>query len=99
MRILVLEPAARDKRAGLDQRIYDGSVSVADFAIVGEIGLSGELRAVGQLQARLNEAAKLGFKRVVVPKLRRKIEGVPPALKVIEVRNVAEALSVALPRE
>ncbi len=71
----------------------------ADLAIVGEIGLSGELRAVGQLPARLNEAAKLGFKRVVMPKARRKIDSIPPTLKVIEVRNVAEALAVVLPRE
>jgi DNA repair protein RadA/Sms len=71
----------------------------ADLAIVGEIGLSGELRAVGQLPARLNEAAKLGFKRVLMPKARRGVENVPPNLKVIEVRNVAEALGVVLPRE
>jgi len=71
----------------------------ADLAIVGEIGLSGELRAVGQLPARLNEAAKLGFKRVVMPKARRQLDGIPSTLKVIEVRNVAEALGVVLPRE
>ena len=71
----------------------------ADMAIVGEIGLSGELRVVGQLSARLNEAAKLGFKRILVPKLRRKLEDVAPNLKVIEARNVAEALGVALPRD
>lgn len=70
----------------------------ADLAIVGEIGLSGELRAVGQLSARLNEAAKLGFKRVLIPKLRRKLEDVSPNLKLIEARNVAEALSFAVPK-
>ena len=43
----------------------------ADLAIVGEIGLSGELRAVSQLSMRLNEAAKLGFKRILVPRTRR----------------------------
>ena len=71
----------------------------ADLAIVGEIGLSGELRAVGQLPARLNEAAKLGFKRVLMPKSRRPIENLRQHLKVIEVRNVAEALAIVLPRE
>lgn len=40
----------------------------ADMAFIGEIGLSGELRAVPQMDARLREASKLGFKRVVVPK-------------------------------
>jgi DNA repair protein RadA/Sms len=39
-----------------------------DLAIVGEIGLNGELRRVAHLERRLAEAAKLGFKRVLVPK-------------------------------
>ena len=39
----------------------------ADLALVGEVGLSGELRSVGQLPRRLNEAAKLGFTRVLDP--------------------------------
>ena len=71
----------------------------ADLAIVGEVGLSGELRAVGQLPARLNEAAKMGFRRALVPRLRKKIDGLPSSLKVIEARNLAEALGVAVPRE
>jgi DNA repair protein RadA/Sms len=71
----------------------------ADVALIGEVGLSGEVRAVSQLSTRLNEAAKLGFKRVVVPKMRRKIEDVPNGLKLVEVRNVGEALAVAVPRK
>ena len=39
--------------------------------IFGEIGLSGEVRAVGQLDARLKEAAKLGFSRALCPRRRR----------------------------
>ena len=51
----------------------------ADLALVGEIGLSGELRSVGQLPRRLNEAAKLGFTRVLVPKtVARKLDRLPP---------------------
>ena len=38
-------------------------------AAVGEVGLSGELRAASQLERRLNEAARLGFKRCIVPKV------------------------------
>ena len=44
----------------------------ADMAFVGEIGLSGELRAVSQLDTRLKEAVKLGFKRCVVPRPTKK---------------------------
>ena len=39
----------------------------ADLVVVGEIGLSGEVRPVGQMDARLKEAAKLGFARALVP--------------------------------
>ena len=37
-------------------------------AYIGEVGLSGELRPVSQMQERVNEAEKLGFERIVVPK-------------------------------
>lgn len=40
-----------------------------EMVLVGEIGLSGELRSVSQLERRLNEAAKLGFARGIVPHL------------------------------
>jgi len=68
----------------------------ADLAMVGEVGLSGELRSVGQLEARLNEATKLGFKRCLVP---RSIRHEPPTrdgLEVIGARSVQEAVQLAL---
>lgn len=68
----------------------------ADLALVGEVGLSGELRSVGRLEARLNEAIKLGFKRCIVP---RSIRYEPPArdgLAVIGARSVREAVQIAL---
>jgi DNA repair protein RadA/Sms len=40
----------------------------ADLVVAGEVGLSGELRSVGQLEQRLREAAKLGFTRALVPR-------------------------------
>ncbi|MBZ0279203.1 MAG: DNA repair protein RadA [Anaerolineae bacterium] len=84
--------------AAMASSYYDKPVP-ADLAIVGEVGLSGEIRAVGQLTARLHEAAKLGFKRVLIPKTRRVLDGLPPSLKLIEARNVAEALAVIMPKE
>jgi DNA repair protein RadA/Sms len=70
----------------------------ADMAFVGEIGLSGELRAVSQLSARLNEASKLGFKRVLIPKSLRRSNGdpLPDGIQSIPVRSLDEALDVAL---
>jgi DNA repair protein RadA/Sms len=95
----VSEPASDLAMAIAMASSYFDKAVPADLAIVGEVGLSGELRAVGQLAARLNEAAKMGFKRVLVPKTRRPVEGLPPTLKLIEVRNVAEALNIAVPRD
>lgn len=69
----------------------------ADMAFVGEIGLSGELRAVSQLEARLKEAAKLGFKRCVVPRsAQRRLTDTPEGLQVIGCRTLAEAIETAL---
>ncbi len=69
----------------------------ANLAIVGEVGLSGELRAVSQLPARLNEAAKLGFTRALVPKtVRRHADPLPDGIDVVTVRSLPEALDVAL---
>jgi DNA repair protein RadA/Sms len=42
----------------------------ADLVVMGEVGLSGELRSVGHLEQRLREAAKLGFSRALVPRAR-----------------------------
>ena len=95
----VSEPATDLAMAVAMASSYFDKAIPADLAIVGEVGLSGELRAVGQIAARLNEAAKLGFKRALVPKTRRTIDNLPPTLKLIEVRNVAEALAVAVPRD
>lgn len=70
-----------------------------DMAFIGEIGLSGELRAVSQIAARLAEAAKMGFKRIMVPKMRRPLTDVPADVKLVQVRNVGEALAVAVPKD
>jgi DNA repair protein RadA/Sms len=69
----------------------------ADMAFVGEVGLSGELRAVSQLAARLKEANKLGFKRCIVPRTVKKRAGeYPEGLEMIGCRSLAEAIRVAL---
>ncbi len=70
--------------------------AVADMAFVGEIGLSGELRAVSQLNLRLREAHKLGFRRAVVPKTVRQRDAWPEGLQVTQARSVREALEGAL---
>lgn len=68
----------------------------ADTVFIGEVGLSGELRMVGQMPARLNEAVKLGFKTAIVPKRVRKSEPWSSAIEVLEVRTVREAIQRGL---
>jgi DNA repair protein RadA/Sms len=68
----------------------------ADTVLIGEVGLSGELRMVGQMAARLREAAKLGFRSAVVPRRLRKVEPWPDGIQVIEVRSLRQALEYAI---
>jgi DNA repair protein RadA/Sms len=71
----------------------------ADTVLIGEVGLSGELRMVGQMPARLREAGKLGFKTAIVPKRLRKGEPWPAGIQVVEVRSLREALEKAMIQE
>jgi DNA repair protein RadA/Sms len=67
-----------------------------DLAAVGEVGLSGELRAVSHLARRLNEAAKLGFRRCIVPATHRRRGDIPTHIESIPARSLSDALSVAM---
>ena len=73
----------------------------ADIALMGEVGLSGELRAVRQLEARLREAAKLGFRRCIVPAAPGRPTPSPPPSgpKEVEIhaaRSLRQAIDLAL---
>ncbi len=83
----VQEPAADlAVAAALVSSISD--IPVPENSIIfGEIGLSGEVRAVGQTDARLKEAAKLGFTAAIIPKGSKVNE---PTLKIIEVEHLSE---------
>ncbi len=95
----VSEPASDLAMAvAMASSYYDRPVP-ADLAIVGEVGLSGEIRTVAQLPMRLNEAAKIGFRRVLLPKTRRKLDDIPPNLELIQVRSIADAIATVVPPE
>ena len=68
----------------------------ADVVLIGELGLSGELRMVSQINARLREAASLGFKKAIVPRRLHRKEVWPQGIEVIEARSLREALKQAL---
>jgi DNA repair protein RadA/Sms len=94
--IQVEEPAADlAVAAAITSSMRDMPVR-ADTVFIGEVGLSGELRMVGQMPARLNEAAKLGFQTAIVPKRIRKGEPWPRGIEVVEARSVREALERGL---
>jgi len=95
----VREPAADLAVALAIASSFRNTPVAADLVAIGEVGLSGELRSVSQLARRLNEAAKLGFTRALVPKSSRKPRGgesFPDNVEVIGVRSISDALEVAL---
>jgi DNA repair protein RadA/Sms len=67
-----------------------------ELVAVGEVGLSGELRAVSQLDRRIDEAARLGFKRCLVPGVSAKVSHVTKGIKIIPVSTLREAIKVGL---
>ncbi|MEA2641980.1 MAG: hypothetical protein QOF51_3374, partial [Chloroflexota bacterium] len=58
--------------------------------VIGEVGLAGELRSVGQMELRLQEAAKLGFKRAIVPR-RARGAALQGGLEIVEASTLREA--------
>ncbi|MGQ9584832.1 MAG: DNA repair protein RadA [Anaerolineae bacterium] len=91
----VSEPAADLAVAVALASSYRNQPVAADLAVVGEVGLSGELRSVGQLERRLREAQKLGFKRCLVPPLRGR-ERPQVEIELAPARTLTEALEIAL---
>lgn len=69
-----------------------------EMAAVGEVGLSGEIRAVSQPDRRVNEAARLGFKRCLVPRTGSRAH-TPKNTELIPVSTLREAIGMGLIRE
>ena len=61
-------------------------------AVFGEVGLTGELRAVNQIERRIAEAKKLGFKACLIPQANTKNLKVPQGIKLLPAKNLTEAL-------
>lgn len=76
-----------------DYRVWD------DLAVIGEIGLSGELRNISSAEKRIKEAYKLGFKRALVPfPIARQYAEKSNGIQLVGVKTVGEALEAALIR-
>ena len=75
---------------------YRDSAISDDLAAIGEVGLTGEIRAVSQMSQRLAEVARLGFTKVIIPKYGSDKLEIPAGLAVYRVRNIREAIEVAM---
>jgi DNA repair protein RadA/Sms len=68
----------------------------SDLAAIGEVGLTGELRAVSSLGQRLSEVRRLGFTKCLIPKRTQGKLIAPEGLELIRVNNIREALAAIL---
>lgn len=75
---------------------YKDSPIDSDLVAIGEVGLTGEIRAVSHLNQRLAEVARLGFKRCIIPRNSSDKLEIPDKLTVYRVRNIQEAIATAL---
>jgi len=92
----ILEPAL-DASALLAIASSYRNKPIDPFTMVfGEVGLTGEMRAVTMAEKRLNEAVKLGFRACVMPQENTKGLKVPTGIRVFGAGNIAELLHVAL---
>ena len=65
-----------------------------EVAVMGEVGLAGEVRTVPQCERRISECARLGFTKIIVPRACARRTQAPEGVQVIGVDTVAQALSV-----
>jgi DNA repair protein RadA/Sms len=92
--IKVIEPAAdlavvmAVASSSLDKPLPQG------FICLGEIGLSGEIRPVGQVETRLKEAKRLGFTRALIPKANAESQLKSKGIDIISLSHLSEAISV-----
>lgn len=63
-----------------------------DMAIIGEVGLTGEIRSVNMIDKRLKEAERLGIKKCIIPENNKRTLKNTYKLDIIGVRNINEAL-------
>lgn len=75
---------------------YREAVIAGEMAAVGEVGLTGEIRAVSFLAQRLQELHRLGFQRVLIPAQGTQQLEAPQGMELLRVRNIREAIAVAM---
>jgi DNA repair protein RadA/Sms len=90
------EPAADLGIALAIASSFRDSIVDPGLVVIGEVGLSGELRSASQLDRRVAEAARLGFPRCLVPRVGQGINHPPKGIELVRAGTVREAISAAL---
>ena len=75
---------------------YRDQVIDSELVAIGEVGLTGEIRSVSNMNQRLGEVARLGFKKCIIPRNGSEKLDIPAGLTVYRVRNIREAIETAL---
>ena len=88
--IKIDEPAA-DLAVALSLVSSVKDLVIGDTVVLGELGLSGEVRYVSNLEKRIKEAEKLGFKKIICPKGKTETKS---KIQVCQVRTLAEAIKL-----
>ncbi len=92
------EPAADLGIALAIATCYRDVVVDTNCVIIGEISLSGEIRNVSNLEKRIYEAQKLGFKKAIIPKQNKKLQG-NYDIQIIEVARLMDAISACVSKK
>lgn len=90
------EPAADLPVALAVASSYRETAIADDLVAIGEVGLTGEIRSVSHMNQRLGEVARLGFKKVIIPKFGSEKLEISKELTVYRVRNLREAIEMAM---
>ena len=95
--IKITEPAIDMAIAAAIAGSFQNRVIDRYTVLIGEIGLTGEVRSIAQLEPRITEAQKLGFRRCIVPHSAKKSKSLPKgSLELHFVKTLAEALEIVL---
>jgi DNA repair protein RadA/Sms len=87
----ITEPAADLAVAACLLSSFTNTPLPEDTVIIGEIGLGGEIRPVKQIEVRLKEAAKLGFKQAIIPATSKLAEG-KHNISIVAVKHLSEMI-------
>lgn len=81
--------------AAVASSVREGCIP-GDWAVMGEVGLAGEIRAISQAERRLAECARLGFTSAVIPRENAKHLRAPQGMRIYGVETLAEAVSILI---